>query len=258
MTTEHSLLHLYIKDFLLYCPSHLVCASRLHFRSTTFSLYIHTLRNIICKNKVTKKHFYADDLQLYVTIDTPGDSSSVAVINCLEDIECGVSDNFPQINDSKSEIILFWPLGSIHLISYTFGSLTINVKLVLETWECYLTLSLSLSLYQLLSSILSIHPPTSLYLTSPSSPISHSLHRAPPTSRPPLPHHSLIFSRTSGFLLTVSLAPSVSACLSSLPVFPHTVSNHLVFGPLTQSPGATTAEMGAGIVQPRYVTPLPL
>lgn len=51
-------------------------------------------------------HFYADYTQLYVPL-RPGSSNISGILSCLTEIKAWMSNNFLQLNDTKSEIIVF-------------------------------------------------------------------------------------------------------------------------------------------------------
>ncbi len=63
-------------------------------------------------------HCYADDMQLYV----PGNTDISCFMSCLAEIKNWMSENFLQLNDSKSEIVT--PSGlSTSSINNLFSSL---------------------------------------------------------------------------------------------------------------------------------------
>ena len=55
-------------------------------------------------------HLYADDIQLYVPLK-PGSSDVSHILSCLTDIKW-LSNNFHQLNESKTEVIVFSPSSS--------------------------------------------------------------------------------------------------------------------------------------------------
>ncbi|KAF7651271.1 hypothetical protein LDENG_00113160, partial [Lucifuga dentata] len=67
------------------------------------------LGQIICKHNILF-HCYADDMQLYVLLK-PGVNDLSSIMSCLSDIKCWMSNNFLQLNNSKTEIIIFTPPG---------------------------------------------------------------------------------------------------------------------------------------------------
>lgn len=56
-------------------------------------------------------HFYADYTQLYVPL-RPGSSNVSGILSCLTEIKAWMSNNFLQLNDTKSEIIVFTSIGT--------------------------------------------------------------------------------------------------------------------------------------------------
>ena len=71
-----------------------------------FNIYMLPLAQIMDNNKICY-HSYADDTQIYITI-SPGDYSPIqALIKCLEHVNDWMSQNFLQLNKSKTEVIVF-------------------------------------------------------------------------------------------------------------------------------------------------------
>ena len=75
-----------------------------------------------------KFHCYADDTQIYLPI-TPDDNDSLLTLhNCLTDIKNWMFNNFLQLNDNKSEVLVFGPpLARAH-IENNLGPLLPNLK----------------------------------------------------------------------------------------------------------------------------------
>ena len=71
-----------------------------------FNLYMLPLGQIL-QNFNINYHSYADDTQIYVSL-SPDDCSPADVLcQCLEEINSWMRDHFLQLNEDKTEIILF-------------------------------------------------------------------------------------------------------------------------------------------------------
>lgn len=86
-----------------------------------FSLYTHPLAKIIERYPRVKFHFYADDSQLYITVDprNPSDISEALSIlsSCIMDIKHWMSSNMLQLNENKTEFIACATKGYQHHLS---------------------------------------------------------------------------------------------------------------------------------------------
>ncbi len=69
-----------------------------------FNLYIRPLGDIIRKHNVSF-NLYADDTQLYLPLKF-GDSIQ-PLLECISDIKKWLSNNFLQLNENKTELIVF-------------------------------------------------------------------------------------------------------------------------------------------------------
>ena len=90
-----------------------------------FCLYMLPLGDIIRKHFVSF-HFYADDTQLYLPLTSQ--ESSQSLLDCVEDIKRWMSNNFLQLNDSKTEVVIFAPPNSIPKVSDSLSHLSTFVK----------------------------------------------------------------------------------------------------------------------------------
>ncbi|KAK0155946.1 hypothetical protein N1851_001518 [Merluccius polli] len=72
-------------------------------------------------------HCYADDTQIYLPLRPNDPRSLAAVLDCLKDVNCWMAYNFLQLNNSKSEIILFNPPCTI-TSPISLGPLSGNIK----------------------------------------------------------------------------------------------------------------------------------
>ena len=92
-----------------------------------FSIYMLPLGNII-RNHNIQFHCYADDTQLYIPLK-PGETGNLSnLLSCLSDIKDWMSNNFLQLNESKSEIIIFGPSTSTQPFAAELGNLSSNIK----------------------------------------------------------------------------------------------------------------------------------
>ncbi len=75
-----------------------------------FSLYLLPLVKIFDKHGINY-HLYADDSQIYFPIKYGEKSSLETLYNCLADVKCWLANNFLQLNEDKSEFIVFGQKG---------------------------------------------------------------------------------------------------------------------------------------------------
>ncbi len=83
-----------------------------------FSIYMLPLGKIIQRHNINF-HLYADDTQLYVPLK-PGSSDASHILSCLTDIKAWMSNNFLQLNETKTEVMLFTPSSSNSCIPDSF------------------------------------------------------------------------------------------------------------------------------------------
>lgn len=83
------------------------------------------LGDIIRKHCVSF-HFYADDTQLYIPLTSQ--QSTQSLLDCIESIKHWMSNNFLQLNDSKTEVVIFAPPKSIHKVADSLSHLSPFVK----------------------------------------------------------------------------------------------------------------------------------
>lgn len=86
-----------------------------------FSLYLLPLGHIFRKHGVSY-HLYADDSQIYLPLKNQQNNTSslIPLVECLNDIKAWMALNLLNINESKTEVIVFGPNGdvpSIDLVS---------------------------------------------------------------------------------------------------------------------------------------------
>ncbi len=67
------------------------------------------LGKIINSFKIISYHLYADDIQLYISF-CPDSLDKLSVLqNCLVSINKWMADNFLQLNNDKTEMMIFAP-----------------------------------------------------------------------------------------------------------------------------------------------------
>uniref|UniRef100_A0A8C6NVU5 Reverse transcriptase domain-containing protein n=1 Tax=Nothobranchius furzeri TaxID=105023 RepID=A0A8C6NVU5_NOTFU len=84
------------------------CAPGFNFRPSAFNLYMLPLGGVIRTHGVNF-HSYADDTQLYISV-SPDDSRPMdALFNCILDIKSWMAENFLQLNQDKTEVLVIGP-----------------------------------------------------------------------------------------------------------------------------------------------------
>jgi len=72
---------------------------------TLFNIYMLPLENVIRRHGINV-HRYADDTQLYIAM-YPDDSGPIdALFNCILDIKLWMAENFLQLNQDKTELLV--------------------------------------------------------------------------------------------------------------------------------------------------------
>ena len=90
-----------------------------------FCLYMLPLGNIIRKHNIAF-HFYADDSQLYLPLKSA--DLLQTLLDCLEEVKVWLGSNFLQINNDKTEVIIFGPSKSKTPRTADLGILSPYVK----------------------------------------------------------------------------------------------------------------------------------
>ena len=90
-----------------------------------FSLYMLPLGSIFNKYNI-QYHCYADDTQFYLPVNTDGICSLGNIFNCLNDIKSWMARNFLQLNESKTDIIIFGPPSDVSILKNALGPLSAN------------------------------------------------------------------------------------------------------------------------------------
>ncbi len=91
-----------------------------------FSLYLLPLAMIFCKYQISY-HLYADDIQLYLPMKPDDNISLQSLIDRVSEVKTWMADFFLQLNDSKTEVLVFgWP-ECASILSKTLSPITKTV-----------------------------------------------------------------------------------------------------------------------------------
>ncbi len=91
-----------------------------------FNLYMLPLGKIINSFKIISYHFYADDIRLYIYF-CPDSLDKLSVLqNCLVSINKWMADNFLQLNNDKTEMMIFAPDNITPKIKQVMGGLAFS------------------------------------------------------------------------------------------------------------------------------------
>lgn len=86
-------------------------------RPILFSLYMIPLR-FICRKFNIAYHFYADDAQLYLPLKVSDDDELGDLLTCYHKIKQWMTQNFLQLNEAKTECLIFGSITlSVHMLS---------------------------------------------------------------------------------------------------------------------------------------------
>lgn len=77
----------------------------------------------ICQKYNVAYHCYADDIQLYLPLKCNNDSNITTMFECLDGMV-----GFLQLNESKSEVLIFGPAKLAKQLSVHLGPLATNVN----------------------------------------------------------------------------------------------------------------------------------
>ena len=91
-----------------------------------FNLYMLPLGQIL-QNSNVNYHSYADDTQIYIAL-SPDDCSPIESCHCLEQVKNWMSQNFLQLNQEKTEIIVFGNKEKRVAVSKHLESLSLETK----------------------------------------------------------------------------------------------------------------------------------
>uniref|UniRef100_A0A669AZZ0 Reverse transcriptase domain-containing protein n=1 Tax=Oreochromis niloticus TaxID=8128 RepID=A0A669AZZ0_ORENI len=93
-----------------------------------FLIYLLPLQHILSPFEDIRYYCYADDIQLYMSFK-PEDVSKLQILNvCLESIKGWMADNFLQLNEEKTEVLVCAPDRHVPNIMNALGPLSTCVK----------------------------------------------------------------------------------------------------------------------------------
>uniref|UniRef100_A0A3B3HCK7 Reverse transcriptase domain-containing protein n=1 Tax=Oryzias latipes TaxID=8090 RepID=A0A3B3HCK7_ORYLA len=93
-----------------------------------FILYLLPLQHILSSFNDISYHFYADDIQLYVSFK-PQDVFKIQTLQkCLDSVKSWMNHNFLQLNEAKTEVIVCAPDSCLPKIIHELGSLASFIK----------------------------------------------------------------------------------------------------------------------------------
>ena len=92
-----------------------------------FSLYILPLGSILRKYNISY-HCYADDSQLYLPLKISNLGSISVLLKCIKDIKSWMARSFLQLNQNKTELLVFGPTDTPSSIISALGPLSSHLK----------------------------------------------------------------------------------------------------------------------------------
>ena len=93
-----------------------------------FTLYMLPLGHIIRQFGAIRYNLYADDIQLYVSFN-PEETNKVSVLlKCLSSIKDWMANNFLQLNEDKTEVLIVAPDTTASKVVQLLGSLSSAVQ----------------------------------------------------------------------------------------------------------------------------------
>ena len=107
-----------------------------------FSLYMLPLGSIFNRHNI-RYHCYADDTQFYIPVAPENSCSLSNLFLCLSDIKNWMANNFLQLNENKTEVIIFGPSNSVNTLSKALGPLSVNHHSVVKNLGVFLDSALT-------------------------------------------------------------------------------------------------------------------
>ncbi|KAL2080625.1 hypothetical protein ACEWY4_024418 [Coilia grayii] len=92
-----------------------------------FSLYMLPLGNIIKKHNIDF-HSYADDTQLYISVEPNKTTALQSLTSCLSAVTHWMSNNFLKLNENKTELLLIGPKDKREALLPSLGNLNQYVR----------------------------------------------------------------------------------------------------------------------------------
>ena len=92
-----------------------------------FSLYMLPLGSIIREHNVDF-HSYADDTQLYISVEPSQTTAIHALTKCMSAITDWMNSNFLKLNEDKTEVLLIGPKKKRAKLHSSLGDLSIHIK----------------------------------------------------------------------------------------------------------------------------------
>uniref|UniRef100_A0A3B4FFR0 Reverse transcriptase domain-containing protein n=1 Tax=Pundamilia nyererei TaxID=303518 RepID=A0A3B4FFR0_9CICH len=105
-----------------------------------FALYLLPLGSIFSKYSISF-HCFADDLQIYLPLKSGSDQPQL-LLRCLDDVKQWLSLNFLQLNENKTEVVIF---GNFNHIDSTLGTLSSYCKTHVKNLGVYIDGSFKLN-----------------------------------------------------------------------------------------------------------------
>ncbi len=90
-----------------------------------FNLYMLPLGDVIRRHGINF-HSYADDTQLYIAV-SPDDTGPIdALFKCILDIKSWMAENFLQLNQDKTEVLVIGPEALREKLNFKLEALALN------------------------------------------------------------------------------------------------------------------------------------